>query len=284
MKQNNRPISSAEIASQLRILENQFADAAKTFPTIRHIIAQRSKDGIDPIVPDMLTHSCRLWDEKIGRWPRCDDEQGYPTKHWLFFVGSLSQCELSEKQCMAANYDMLGRFCELAYKAGEIVSTMDNSILPISKTELWVRDPEEYWLLLLYYFYPPQRDFWFIPEGKTLADGELKMRPAQKGEPYSAVLENLFLLSALACGKLRENLQNDHIIIKAEEIKIEECSKPLFPKDWAKIFGVHRNQIYKYQKEKTYHFTKKSERKWVLPLNELPAEYLQKYRNVSSTS
>jgi len=63
-----------------------------------------------------------------------------------------------------------------------------------------------------------------------------------------------------------------------------ESSKPLFPKDWAKIFGVHRNQIYKYEKEKIYHFTKKSERKWVLPLNELPVEYLQKYRNVSSTS
>jgi hypothetical protein len=66
---------------------------------------------------------------------------------------------------------------------------------------------------------------------------------------------------------------------KKEETKY---SKPLFPKDWAKIFNVHRNQIYKYNKEQVYHFRKISKRKWALPLNELPAEYLEKYRNITA--
>ena len=35
------------------------------------------------------------------------------------------------------------------------------------------------------------------------------MRPAKDGEPYSAILDDVFLSSAMACGTLREKLQNN---------------------------------------------------------------------------
>lgn len=187
-----------------------------------HIVAQRSEDGIDPIVPDMLKNSCRLWDEEIGRWPRHDDERGYPTKHWLLFVGSISQSELSESQRMANNYDMLGQFCKLASEAGKTVGAMDNNILPINKNELWVRDPEEYWLLLLHRLYPPQHDFWFAPKDENTPNNlTLSRRQARDNEPYIAVIDNVFLSSAMACGRLAAlvNVQNGIGKLKPAETK-----------------------------------------------------------------
>ena len=208
MKRNKQSLNLAKIISRLDVLKKQFEDMAKTYPQLNHILLQQSEDGIDPIVPDMLTHSCRLWDEKIGRWPRYDNERGYPTKHWLLFVGSLSQSGLSESQRMAANYDMLGRFCKLAEEAGKTVNLMDSNILPISKTKLWVRDPEEYWLLLLHQLYPPQHDFWFKKNENLPDNVGLSMRQAKENEPYSAILNDVFLSSAIACGTLLEKLQN----------------------------------------------------------------------------
>jgi hypothetical protein len=60
---------------------------------------------------------------------------------------------------------------------------------------------------------------------------------------------------------------------------IVEYSKPLSTGKWADVFGVCENTIRKWRKEGTYHFKQKSSRRWVLPMNELPAEYLVKYHN-----
>ena len=124
-------------------------------------------------------------------------------------VPGLSQSELSEKQCMTTNYDMLGRFCKLASEAGKIVGSMDNIILPISKTELWVKDPEEYWLLLLHRLCLPQHDLWFVPEDENTPNLTLSMRQARENEPYIAVLDNVFLSSAMACGRLAASGEAD---------------------------------------------------------------------------
>lgn len=56
-----------------------------------------------------------------------------------------------------------------------------------------------------------------------------------------------------------------------------KMSRPLFPKQWASIFGVSTSTIRKWEKLQTYAFKKKSARKWVLPIQDLPAEYLQRY-------
>jgi len=58
----------------------------------------------------------------------------------------------------------------------------------------------------------------------------------------------------------------------------KEYSKPLSQKEWADIFEMSRNKMSELMKGKQYHFKKISDRKWVLPKNELPAEYLEKYR------
>ncbi len=58
----------------------------------------------------------------------------------------------------------------------------------------------------------------------------------------------------------------------------KEYSKPLSQKAWADIFEMSRNKMSELMKGKQYHFKKISDRKWVLPKNELPAEYLEKYR------
>jgi len=63
--------------------------------------------------------------------------------------------------------------------------------------------------------------------------------------------------------------------VKKDNVKI---SRPLFPKQWASVFGVSTSTIRRWKKDKTYSFTKMSERKWALPIQELPAEYLQKYK------
>ena len=58
-----------------------------------------------------------------------------------------------------------------------------------------------------------------------------------------------------------------------------EYSLPLFMKQWAVIFGISRNKMSELRDSERYHFRQVSDRKWSLPKNELPAEYLEKYRN-----
>lgn len=57
-----------------------------------------------------------------------------------------------------------------------------------------------------------------------------------------------------------------------------KLSRPLFMKSWAKIFGISTSTMRRMRNGKKYDFIQKSERKWSLPIDELPAEYLEKYR------
>jgi hypothetical protein len=54
-------------------------------------------------------------------------------------------------------------------------------------------------------------------------------------------------------------------------------------KKWAKILGISENKMKEIREDgKAYHFVQVSARKWKLPKKELPAEYLEKYRSVTS--
>jgi|GEM_PF-3671978 len=58
-------------------------------------------------------------------------------------------------------------------------------------------------------------------------------------------------------------------------------SLPLGVKAWAEVFDVGKNKMREMMNGTDYHFKKlggENGRKWTLPLNELPAEYLEKYR------
>lgn len=58
-----------------------------------------------------------------------------------------------------------------------------------------------------------------------------------------------------------------------------EYTKPLQNKQWAEIFGYSPNKMRDLRNEgKVYHFKQVSARRWSLPIDELPAEYLEKYR------
>ena len=59
-------------------------------------------------------------------------------------------------------------------------------------------------------------------------------------------------------------------------------SLPLMMKKWAYIFGVSPNTMRKLRDNGTYHFRKIDSRHWTLPIQELPAEYLEKYRQHAS--
>ena len=63
-----------------------------------------------------------------------------------------------------------------------------------------------------------------------------------------------------------------------------EYSRPLSWKQWADIFGMSKAalRVIRDDAESIYHFRKprKNARRWTLPKNELPAEYLEKYRGV----
>ncbi len=76
----------------------------------------------------------------------------------------------------------------------------------------------------------------------------------------------------------------DRLGAKTPEVEHnEKMSRPLFPKKWASIFNVSTSTIRRWKKDGTYPFQKISERKWALPINKLPAEYLQKYEAVAKS-
>lgn len=217
----------------LRILQGQFEQAAKEFPGMMHVIAQaaedgmhpivppawknskpqRSKDGKYPIVPDGLASSdyCpRVWGGDIRREP---DELGYPTTHWL-------------RSSFHQHWDLqaaLERFDILATESGEIAAEMDDSVLPISKAKLWVKRPQEYWVLLLHHFKQKRR--WTLVNApgeisvtrllpgflgpvvanvriKTFLGGTTETQSAQEGDSYVCWFEDIFLASALAVEEL----------------------------------------------------------------------------------
>jgi hypothetical protein len=51
-------------------------------------------------------------------------------------------------------------------------------------------------------------------------------------------------------------------------------------KDWGKIFRLSTNKLRVIRKSENpkYHFQQATKRRWTLPLSELPAEYLVKFR------
>ncbi len=55
-------------------------------------------------------------------------------------------------------------------------------------------------------------------------------------------------------------------------------SEPLAWNKWALIFGLSPNKLRELRKQGKYHFDQVSGRRWRLPMDELPAEYLQKFR------
>jgi len=69
--------------------------------------------------------------------------------------------------------------------------------------------------------------------------------------------------------------------IKKQRSEKEAWSIPLGLTAWADIFHVGDNKMREWmrskKKNKAYHFDKVSPRKWRLPINELPAEYLKNY-------
>lgn len=64
-----------------------------------------------------------------------------------------------------------------------------------------------------------------------------------------------------------------------------EHSKPLSWKQWAEVFGMSRQALRDIREEENprYRFrvTRPGARKWTLPIQDLPAEYLVKYRRVA---
>lgn len=71
---------------------------------------------------------------------------------------------------------------------------------------------------------------------------------------------------------------------KAETIQPVEYSEPLTMEKWAQALNVSPNTLRKLRREKKYHFDKVHSRGWRLPKHELPAEYLEKFRQYPSQS
>ena len=66
----------------------------------------------------------------------------------------------------------------------------------------------------------------------------------------------------------------------AQQNQRPKMSRPLGLKKWAYILNASINKVRDWRDDpkSKYHFDKVSDRKWRLPLNELPAEYLDNYR------
>ena len=63
-----------------------------------------------------------------------------------------------------------------------------------------------------------------------------------------------------------------------------EYSLPLPMKKWSNILGISENKMKEIREAgDKYHFDKISDRKWRLPKNELPAEYLERYRTATKS-
>jgi len=71
---------------------------------------------------------------------------------------------------------------------------------------------------------------------------------------------------------------------KGETIPPTEYSLPLMMKKWGYIFGISPNKLRELRRNKTYHFDKVHSRGWRLPKHEIPAEYLEEYRQHTSQS
>ncbi len=67
-------------------------------------------------------------------------------------------------------------------------------------------------------------------------------------------------------------------VSKNTELKAPKMSKPLSLKKWSEIFGISQSTMIRWKNEKKYPFNQISPKKWELPIDSLPCEYLEKYR------
>jgi len=115
---------------------------------------------------------------------------------------------------------------------------------------------------------------------------------AEEGKPCFSTIDDVFLQSALACSELLERTKatpsatdNSGDKVETGEPSTTERSLPLSWKQWADVFGMSTQALRDIREadNPTYHFSKTREkaRKWTLPMNELPAEYLLKYQKVT---
>ena len=95
-------------------------------------------------------------------------------------------------------------------------------------------------------------------------------------EGFEELVDNC--IEALKAIKRKDGLSQNPAETKSKTSD-KEYSLPLFMKKWAYIFGVSPNKMRELREGEHYHFRKVSPRKWTLPKGELPAEYLEKYRD-----
>ncbi len=184
--------------TDIKILKGQFEEAAKRFHGLRHTIAQRSEEGLAPettaleyvygnIDPDANYYVYR-WGEYIDREP---NETGYPSWHFLSRpspqVWNVRHAE--------------GRALVLAEEAGKC-------LIALPEFEgLTIDNSAERWFLALHRIHPCTKWAYDPPPSKfhpTIPRLKLSgsWREAEPGEAYIEELDNVFLKSAMLCGKL----------------------------------------------------------------------------------
>jgi hypothetical protein len=91
------------------------------------------------------------------------------------------------------------------------------------------------------------------------------------------ILTRLIWLSEWEKQEHRKQLQRAREFISQHDSDTG-YSLPLGNEKWAEIFGVSPNKMREIRRSDQYHFDPVGKRKWRLPKNELPTEYLEKYR------
>jgi len=109
-------------------------------------------------------------------------------------------------------------------------------------------------------------DVWVA--SSLLCAGVLDLAEKQK-EGQSGVYETPHPTEVTGGKTKRESLSESQV----------EYSMPLPMTKWAEILGLSENTLREARKEKKYHFLEVSKRRWSLPKQELPTEYLEKYRH-----
>ena len=175
--------------TDIKILQGQFEAAAQKYPGLDSIIIQKSKTGDEP--PD-IGYSLKDW---IGLYnpgvSRTAKEKGYPSKHFLLLSSCFEESNVVNDLCRS-----------LTTQAGKLLID-----LPELK-DLWIEMESEYWILALHRIYAYPRSIFVVTTGELFdisVNGiKYNERPPKKGEGYVEKLENVFLKSALFCGKLSE--------------------------------------------------------------------------------
>ncbi|HUT30841.1 MAG TPA: hypothetical protein VMX13_13700 [Sedimentisphaerales bacterium] len=98
-----------------------------------------------------------------------------------------------------------------------------------------------------------------------------------------ALVKHLERLSALQTSRLgRKRLRGPSALSPKQRVKKVTWSRPLSMQKWAEMFTVSVSTIRRWindnTKNRKYHFKNVSARKWILPTDELPGEYLLKYK------